>query len=154
VKIDKGKRVRIKIKLTETGGRVIEDSIAEYFHGAGTILPGLERVLEGLAAGAQKRGLIPAVEAFDAVKNLPTKKIPRAEFPAEVELKVGATFAAKTPDGAPITFCVQKVTDKEVEVRFEHPLAGKDIGYEVEVLAVVDPTPPPLPADAVARDEA
>lgn len=149
MKIEDGKRVRIKIKLKVVDGEVIEESAAEYFQGAGTIIPGLEKALEGLEAGAEKSGTIPHTEAFDAVENLPTKQIPRAEFPKDAKLEVGETFEAGGPDGGTITFKVLKVTDEQVDVHFVHPLSGKDIEYEVTVLSVSDPTPPPMPGDAI-----
>jgi len=153
VKIEDGKRVRIKVKLKVVDGDVIEQSADEYFQGAGTIIPGLEKALAGLEPGDEKKGVIKHTEAFDAVENLPTKRIPRAEFPKGTDLEVGSTFGAKGPDGGSITFRVEKVTDEIVDVRFVHPLAGKDIEYEVTVLAVTDPSPPPLPADLVATED-
>jgi FKBP-type peptidyl-prolyl cis-trans isomerase 2 len=152
VNIENGKRVRIQIKLQVVGGDVIEESVAEYFQGAGTIIPGLERALVGLGPGAERKGVLPAKEAFGSVANLPTKKLPRAEFPRSVKLEIGATFQAKGPQGQDVTFRVTSIDDKAVEVRFVHPLADKDIAYEAKVLSVTDPVPPPLPADAIARD--
>ncbi len=153
MKIAEGARVRIKVKLSIVDGDVLEQSVAEYFHGSGKMMPGLEAVLEGLEKGAEKSGVIPAKQAFDAVGDLPTKKIPRAEFPKEVDLTEGAIFGAKGQKGEDISFKVLAISDEHVEVRFVHPLAGKDIAYEVEVLDVTDPTPPPLPADAIAADD-
>jgi len=153
VKIETGRRVRIKVKLTVVGGDVIEESAAEYFQGAGTIIPGLEKALDGLEPGDERSGTIPHTEAFDAVENLPTKQIPRAEFPKDAKLEVGETFEAGAPDGGTITFKIVKVTDQNVTVHFVHPLSGKDIAYEVTVLSVSDPSPPPLPGDVVAMDE-
>jgi FKBP-type peptidyl-prolyl cis-trans isomerase 2 len=153
VKIEKGRRVRIQIELKIKGGDVIEKSVAEYFHGAGTILPGLEKLLVGLEPGATKQGTLAAKEAFGAADALPLKKIPRAEFPRDAKLAVGQTFAAKGPTGADVTFRVETLTDAAVEVRFVHPLADKDIEYDVTVLSVTDPAPPPLPGDALAEDD-
>jgi FKBP-type peptidyl-prolyl cis-trans isomerase 2 len=153
VKIEDGKRVRIKVKLKVVDGDVIEESAAEYFQGAGTIIPGLEKALEGLEPGAEKKGVIKHTEAFDAVGDLPVKKIPRAEFPEGTKLEVGSTFGAKSPDGQDITFRVESVDDEVVEVHFVHPLSGKDIEFEVTVLSVTDPEPPPLPGDALKADE-
>lgn len=153
VKIEDGKRVRIKVKLKVVDGDVIEESAAEYFQGAGTIIPGLEKALEGLEAGAEKSGVIPHTEAFDAVESLPPKQIPRAEFPEDTKLEVGSTFEAGAADGGTITFKIEKVDDKVVDVRFVHKLTGKDIEYEVTVLSVSDPTPPPMPGDAIAAEE-
>jgi FKBP-type peptidyl-prolyl cis-trans isomerase SlyD len=152
VHIDDGKRVRIKVKLTRATGEIIEESVAEYFHGAGTILPGLERALAGLGQGAKRSGVIPAAAAFDAVAQLPQKTIPRAEFPAGVTLAVGARFAARGPTGQDVSFEVLDLSDAGAQVRFVHPLAGQDIHYDAEVLDVTDPTPPPLPGDALPEE--
>jgi FKBP-type peptidyl-prolyl cis-trans isomerase 2 len=153
VKITEGARVRIRIKLAVVGGDVIEESVAEYFHGSATIIPGLENRLDGLEAGAKSEGVIPANEAFSAVESLPPKTIPRREFPADIKLEVGEQFSAKGPRGQTVTFEITHVDADQVEAKFVHPLAGKDIAYEVEVLRVTDPTPPPLPADAVVADD-
>lgn len=153
MKIETGRRVRIKVKLSVVDGDVIEQSAVEYFQGAGTMMPGLEKALDGLEKGAEKSGVIPAAEAFSAVENLPTKEIPRAEFPKDAKLEVGETFAAKGPDGADITFRVEESGDEVITVRFVHPLGGKDIAYEVKVLEVSDPKPPPLPGDLLADDD-
>jgi FKBP-type peptidyl-prolyl cis-trans isomerase 2 len=49
---------------------------------------------------------------------------------------------------------VVEIADDKVQVRLVHPLAEKDIAYDVEVLAVTDPTPPPLPIEAIGEDDA
>ncbi|RMH45207.1 MAG: peptidylprolyl isomerase [Deltaproteobacteria bacterium] len=149
MKIEDGRRVRIQCKLSVAGGDLIEESEVEFIQGAGTVIPGLEKALAGLDAGASKSGVIPADEAFSAVDHLPPKHIPRAEFPADATLAVGETFVAKGPHGEDVTFRVERVGDDDVEVRFVHPLAGKDIAYDVTVLSVTDPLPPPLPGDAL-----
>jgi len=153
VKIAPGARVRIKVKLQVAGGDVIEESVVEYFQGAGTMMPGLEKALANLEAGASKSGVIAANEAFDAVGTLPTKTIPRAEFPKDIDLKEGSVFGAKGPHGEDVSFVVTELTADTVKVRFQHPLAGKSIGYEVSVLSVSDPLPPPMPGEAIALDE-
>jgi FKBP-type peptidyl-prolyl cis-trans isomerase SlyD len=124
----------------------------DYVHGQGAMLPGLEKVLEGLVAGDAREGTIPAKDAFGTEETLPTKQMPRAEFPKDAQLDPGMAFQAKGPHGEPVTFKIVKVGDKEVTVRFLHPLAGKDIHYKVKVIAVKDPSvalPPPPPAEAV-----
>lgn len=149
MKIDDGMRVRIKIKLSADGD-VIEDSVAEYFQGSGTILPGLEKVLAGLEEGAKEVGTLASADAFGALK--PQKTIARAEFPKEAKLEAGETFAAKGPDGTDVTFRVLEADDEKVQVELVHPLADKDLDYELEVLSVTDPKPPPLPGEAVGVD--
>lgn len=144
MKIEQGKRVRVHARLSVEGGDLIEDSVVEYAHGAGTMIAGLESALAGLEPGAKKKGSIPPQDAFGNAAAQPKKEIARAEFPKDAKLEVGATFAAKGPNGQDITLEITKVTGEAVEVKFVHPLADKTIAYDVEVLSVQNP-PPPLP---------
>lgn len=160
VKITKGMAVRIHVTLTTPDGTVIESSDksgpVDYVHGTGAMLPGLEHVLEGLSAGDSREGSIPAKDAFGTEESLPTKPMPRAEFPKDAKLEPGQQFEAKGPHGEPVVFKIVKLNDKEVTVRFLHPLAGKDIKYKVKVIGVKDPAvslPPPPPAEAVLSDD-
>lgn len=152
MKISKGKRVRLKSKLSVVDGDLLEETVVEYFAGGGTMLPGLEKVLEGLSAGDKRDGVIAAAEAFGSPQHQPKKKIPRAEFPADADLKKGAEFAARAENGQNIILRIDDFDDDDVHVVMLHPLHKKDIAYEVEVLKVTDPTPPPLPIDAIARE--
>jgi FKBP-type peptidyl-prolyl cis-trans isomerase SlyD len=156
MKIAKGMAVRLHVTLTTTDGQVIESSDksgpVDYVHGHGQMLAGLEKAVEGLEAGAAREGVIGAKDAFGTEESMPTKQMPRAEFPKDAKLEVGMQFEAKGPQGQPIVFKVVTAGDKEVTVRFLHPLAGKDINYKVKVIGVKDPKvslPPPPPAEAV-----
>ena len=154
MKISDGKRVRLKIKLTVKDGDVIEQSIVEYFQGAGTMLPGLESQLEELGEGDKKTGTIAAKDAFGCEKHQPIKLIPRKEFPESAALEVGTQFQAKSEDGRQdVILRIKQVDDQTVTVVLVHPLAEKDIEYDVEIVKVSDPKPPPLPAEAIASDD-
>lgn len=152
VKIEKGKRVRLKMKLQVVGGEVIEQSVVEYFQGAGKMIAGVEKAVEGLAAGEKKEGVIQAAEAFGNRAHQPKKSIARAEFPRDAKLEKGAEFHAKSETGQDVVLVVDSSDDKTVEVRLCHPLHKKDLEYQVEVISVTDPTPPPLPASAIAEE--
>ncbi len=153
VKIEQGKRVRLKLKLQVVGGEVIEQSVVEYFQGAGKMIAGVERVAEGMSVGEKKEGVIPAIDGFGNPVHQPKKSIGRAEFPKDAKLDKGSEFQAKSETGQDVVLVVDSADDKTVEVRLCHPLYKKDLEYQVEVISVTDPTPPPLPASAIA-DEA
>jgi FKBP-type peptidyl-prolyl cis-trans isomerase SlyD len=153
VKIEKGRRVRLKVRLQVVGGDVLEQSVVEYFQGAGTMLAGLEMAVAGMSAGEKKEGVIPARDAFGNPAGQPRKTLSRADFPADAKLEKGTEFAAKADNGQDVVLLVDEVRDKDVVVRLVHPLAKKDISYQVEVMSVTDPTPPPLPASAVVEEE-
>src|SRR5215813_11994103 len=157
--ITRGEKVRLEYELKVKGGEVVETSKQSgpiiYEHGAGKMLPGLEKQLEGMRIGDEKRGVIPAAEAFGTEATQPTSEIPRSAFPKGEALEVGRAFEAKGPQGQPVTFKIVQATDDKVTVRFLHPLMGKDIEFYVKVLMIDDPTsrkraavaPPPPPSE-------
>jgi FKBP-type peptidyl-prolyl cis-trans isomerase SlyD len=154
VKIEHGRRVRLKVHLAVVGGETLEKSVVEYIHGGGTMLPGLEKVLQGLEAGAKKDGVLKAKDAFGNPAMHPSKKMKRTEFPKDAKLKLGERFMAKAPDGkTDVVLAIEKLAGDDVEVRLVHPLAEKDLRYECEVVSVTDPKPPPLPAKALKLED-
>jgi FKBP-type peptidyl-prolyl cis-trans isomerase 2 len=153
VKIEKGRRVTVKVDLAVVGGQTLEKSTVEYIHGAGTMLPGIEAVLAGLEKGAKREGVIKAKEAFGNPAMHPLKKMKRAEFPKDVKFQVGEQLVAKGGNDMNVVLRIEKVSGDEAEVRLVHPLAEKDIKYTVEVIQVSDPRPPPVPAQALELEE-
>lgn len=143
----------MKVHLAVAGGDTLEKNVVEYIQGSGTMLAGLEKVLEGLEKGAKREGTLKAKEAFGNPDMHPIKKIKRSEFPKDAKLAVGERLVAHGADGMNVIMHVMKVGADEVETRLVHPLAEKDIRYEVEILSVTDPKPPPLPVKALKLDE-
>ena len=155
MKIEKGHRVKLKVDLSVAGGQQLEKSTVEYIQGAGTMLPGLETLLEGLETGAKRDGVLKAKDAFGNPAMHPTKKMKKSDFPKDAKLVVGEKLVAASDDKAHMNVILQiaKITGDDVEVRLVHPLAEKDIKYAVEVVQVTDPRPPPMPAKALKLEE-
>jgi len=149
--------VQLDIDLKVKGGEVIESSkksgLVAYTHGQGQMLPGLEKQLEGMAAGEEKSGVIPAKDAFGTEESQATMKIPRAEFPKDSKIKVGDRFEAKGPTGTPVTLNVIEITDEAVTTRVVHPLAGKDIEFRAKVVSVKPPLPKKAAIEEIEPDE-
>jgi FKBP-type peptidyl-prolyl cis-trans isomerase 2 len=145
--VSQGNIVRIDCEL-RAGGEVIESSTktgpVEYRHGAGQLPVGLEARLEGMTVGEEKSGTIPAAEAFGATDQEPQVRVSRSQFPPDTKLETGARFAAKSPQGTPITLEVMTMEEGAAIAKVVHPLAGKDLEFKVKVLAV-RPPPPPVP---------
>jgi FKBP-type peptidyl-prolyl cis-trans isomerase 2 len=154
VQIQGGTRVRLRVHLEVVGGETIEDGVLEYSHGSGKMLPGLESALEGLEPGAKKQGVLKAREAFGNPALSPHKKMGRGDFPAGARLEAGERFAARGVNGLEVVLSVVSVAGDTIDVQLLHALAEKDIAYQVEILAVTDPVPPPMPADALAIEDA
>ena len=93
---------------------------------------------------------------------MPTRDIPRAEFPKDVPLEIGSMFEAQIAVGGVVNLRILEVSDSRVKVRLLPPLAGKDLAYQVKIIRIEDPVshlisvvkkpPPPLPAAALKID--
>ncbi|MDQ7037779.1 MAG: peptidylprolyl isomerase [Aquificota bacterium] len=126
-------------------GEVIESSLqweepVTFLVGAGEIIPGLESRMMGMKVGEKRRIEVPAEEAYGQRDPDLVQKIPR-EYLSRVPLKEGMTLQAHTPDGRIVTMVVVGFNDEEVEVDLNHPLAGKDLLFEVEVVSIREATP-------------
>ena len=155
MKVEKGCRIRVKVDLSVVGGEQLEKSVVEYIHGGGTMLPGLEAVLVGLEPGAKRNGVIKSKDAFGNPEMHPTKNMKRSEFPADIKLKAGERFTAKGINGGlDVVLQLEKISGDDVVVKLVHPLADKDLKYDIEVVSVSDPRPPPMPAAALKLDDA
>jgi FKBP-type peptidyl-prolyl cis-trans isomerase 2 len=153
MKVKAGLVVQLEVDLKVKDGEVIESSkksgLVAYTHGAGQMLAGLEKQLEGMGAGDEKQGVIAATDAFGSEKSQVTMKVPRAEFPKDTKIAAGDRFEAKGPTGAPVTLHVTDVNAETVTAKVVHPLADKDIEFRVKVVSVK----PPLPKKPVAIEE-
>jgi FKBP-type peptidyl-prolyl cis-trans isomerase SlyD len=156
MKIAAGLSVQIEYELSVKGGDVIESSAKSgplrYVHGQGKMLPGLESRLVGLQPGDEKKGEIPAKEAFGSEDSLPIKEMPRGDFPKDAKLEPGSVFEAKSPTGEPLLLKIISAAKDKVKARLLHPLVGRDIVFRVKVLGVSDPTRPPPPPGTLELD--
>jgi FKBP-type peptidyl-prolyl cis-trans isomerase SlyD len=150
MKVAAGLFVEIEYELSVKGGDVIESSARSgplrYVQGQGKMLPGLESRLVGMGPGEEKRGEIPAREAFGSEDSLPVKEMARRDFPKEAKLEAGSVFEAKSPKGEALRLKIVSATSDKVKARLLHPLVGRDLVFRVKVLTVGDPRrPPPAP---------
>ena len=153
VKIEKGRRVRMQIRLAVVDGDELESSVVEYFQGRGVMLPGLEKELEGLVAGDKKKGVVKAADAFGDPDKQIDKKLTRKDFPEDAELEEGMQFVAKGADSnQDVVIRLIKIDGDNIDAKLMHPLADKDIEFEAEILAVTDPMPPPMPGEVLLDD--
>ncbi len=137
--VSEGRLVTIHYRLSTEDGTVVEDTFDEepvvYEHGAGQVVPGLERGLVGLGAGDERRLSVKPEQAYGLRDASAEKSVPRADFPPGEELSPGMSFRARGPEGA-ISVWVQAVDGDSVTITSNHPLAGVDLIYDVKVLDV------------------
>jgi FKBP-type peptidyl-prolyl cis-trans isomerase SlyD len=134
--IREGAIVTIDYTLKDDSGAVIESSVGKepmtYIHGAGQIVPGLERALAGLKIGDQKKVEVRPEEGYGPPDANAFRELPKESLPPDAQ-KVGAMLMMKSADGGMVPVRVHKVTATTVTVDLNHPLAGKTLNFDVTV---------------------
>jgi len=107
-----------------------------YVHGYAQLVPGLERQIVGLTAGAKGTFTVDAEEAFGDREDDAIFEVDKSDFPDAGEVVAGDEFMAEGPDGEPIAMRVVEVRPDAFVVDTNHPLAGQRVRFEVVVTSV------------------
>jgi FKBP-type peptidyl-prolyl cis-trans isomerase SlyD len=139
MQVTHGSVVSFNYTLTDDEGNILDSNEAceplTYLHGYDNIIPGLESGLEGVATGHKSEVVVEAANAYGEVDEEAIFEIARDQFPEGVPLEPGMQFVGETADGeAP--FVVTAVNDTGVMVDANHPLAGKRLHFDVEIVEV------------------
>ena len=143
MQISKNKVVSIDYTLTDSKGEVLDSSSKgqplQYIQGAGQLIPGLEKALEGKAAGDAVKAQIPAKEAYGLRDDSLMQTIPKENFEDIPDLKIGMELEAESDDGVRV-ITVVAIEGDDVIVDGNHPLAGMDLSFDVKIMGVRDAT--------------
>lgn len=138
-----GSVVTMHYTLTAPDGTVLDSSEGRdplaYLHGANNIVPGLEKQLTGKAKGDKLQADVPAAEGYGERRGPEPVAVPKANFPQDAPLEPGMQFFAESANG-PLPIWIVEVRDSEVVVDGNHPLAGVDLSFAIEVVDVREAT--------------
>jgi len=101
------------------------------------VIPGFENAVVGMELKETKTINIPASEAYGSYNKDLVASIAKKSFPENIEIQVGQKFELKQPDGAVIVVEVTNVENDQVIVDANHPLAGEDLIFEIELIDIV-----------------
>jgi FKBP-type peptidyl-prolyl cis-trans isomerase SlpA len=104
--------------------------------GSGALIEMLERQILGLHAGDQRRFEISAAESQLPASAEAIQVMARSDFPAELAIEPGQVLGFVMPSGEEVPGLIVNISATEVTVDFSHPLAGRDLIFDVEILAV------------------
>lgn len=134
-----GSTVKIHYKGTFDDGVAFDDSKdrepLEFTVGAGRVIPGFERNVIGMEAGQKKKFTVPAVDGYGERRPELLLDVPRTRFPENMDLKPGMVLTFKK-DNMNFQATVAKVEGDAVKLDMNHPLAGKNLNFEIEVVSV------------------
>ncbi|MFH2020696.1 MAG: peptidylprolyl isomerase [archaeon] len=108
----------------------------EFVVGKGLIIPGLEKEIMGMKAGGKKTVKISSADAYGEPKSELIRELPKGPVPEGMKLEVGTVLYLKTPDGHPIPVTVKEVKGEMVVLDFNHPLSGKNLIFDIEIMEV------------------
>lgn len=125
--------------LTNAQGEIIDSSSGRepltYLHGAGNIVPGLEREMAGKRAGDTFNVIVIPEEGYGLHQAELIQRVPRGAFQGVDEIEPGMQFHASGPQG-PMTVTVAAVEGDTVTIDGNHPLAGQTLHFAIEVTDV------------------
>ena len=136
--IAKDQVVSFHYTLTDEQGTVIDKSDAQplvYLHGASNIIPGLENALAGKVVGDKLTVTVQPEEGYGEYQPEMVQEVPRNMFQGVDNIEAGMQFQAQTDDGVQVV-TVKDVTEELVIVDGNHPLAGKVLNFDVEVVEI------------------
>ena len=104
--------------------------------GSGQVIPGFDEGVIGMAPGDTRTVDIPADQAYGAYQDGLSVQVDRSQFPAGVTPEVGQQFEVGQSDGSSVVVTVTEVTPSAVTLDANHPLAGEDLTFEIELVDV------------------
>ncbi|OGB96413.1 MAG: hypothetical protein A2Z31_08535, partial [candidate division NC10 bacterium RBG_16_65_8] len=110
-----------------------------FIHGQRQIIRGLEKALEGMRAGEEKKVTVEAADAYGKVNPAAVAEVPKERIPATA-LTVGTELLAQDSSGRTRTVRVKEIKEQTVVIDMNHPLAGKTLVFDVKVLSVEPPS--------------
>ena len=142
-----GMLVSLEYTLKGTDGKLIESNKGKeplkYIHGTKMMIPGLEKELAGMKVGGEKNVTVKPEDAYGLVNPQAYRELPMEQIPAN-GLKVGAILATKSPEGNIIPMRVHQIKEKSVVVDLNHPMAGRTLVFNIKVVDIQTPPPPPV----------
>ena len=137
MKISNNAVVAMHYTLTDNDGNVIDSSSGreplKYLHGAGNIIPGLEKELAGCEKGDSKKVVVEPAEGYGEVDPNLVQKLPHEMFQGVENIEVGMEFQAQSPTGQTQFVVVKDVSDDGVTIDANHALAGKVLNFDVTI---------------------
>ncbi|MFC7357397.1 peptidylprolyl isomerase [Jejudonia soesokkakensis] len=132
------------VKVHYTGklenGQVFDSSLQreplEVTLGQGKLIPGFEKGIVSMKVNEKKTVKIPKSEAYGDVQKELFHSVPKENLPEEIKPEVGMGLMSKNPDGSERQLRVAEVNDDHIIVDANHPLAGKDLTFDLEVVAI------------------
>ena len=136
-----GNTVLVHYKGELEDGSVFDQSRQEdplqFTIGDGMLIPDFEEAVIGMNQGDKKTIQIPAERAYGQYREDLMIEVERSQFPDHITPAVGQQLQLTQPDGQPITVTIESVADNQVTLNANHPLAGKNLTFEIQLMDIL-----------------
>ena len=142
--IEQNKVVTMNFTLKDDEGNVLDSTEKggpfSYISGTNMVLPKLEEALNGMLIGSKKNLKLEAKDGYGNYNDDAIQVVGKENFPEDIVLEIGMEYMANNPDGVKMPFTISNVDGEEITIDFNHPLAGKNLNFDIELLNVRDAT--------------
>ena len=135
-----GDTVKVHYTCTLEDGTVFDSSLnkepLEFTLGTGTVIPGFDAAVTGMQVGESKKVAVPSEQAYGQRDESKFMEINRSELPPEVKPEAGQVLQMRQADGSTTMITVSQVNDDSITLDTNHPLAGKNLTFQIELVEV------------------
>lgn len=141
-KVDQNDTVKVHYTGKLTDGQVFDSSQdrepLEFTIGQGQIIPGFENAVIGMEEKESKTVTIPEAEAYGERNDQLMQEVPKDNLPEDLKPEEGMELTATNQQGQQIPVTVAQVGDESITIDANHPLAGKDLVFDIELVEIKD----------------
>ncbi|AQT66946.1 FKBP-type 16 kDa peptidyl-prolyl cis-trans isomerase [Anaerohalosphaera lusitana] len=136
----KGDQVKVHYTGKLDDGTVFDSSEGrdplDFELGAGQVIPGFEQGTEGMEPGESKTIKIECKDAYGERREEMVQKVSKQELPDDVDPQIGQQYRVPLQNGGSVVVTVSEVTDEDVTLDANHPLAGKNLTFDIELVEI------------------
>ena len=140
MKVEQNKNVSVHYTGKLKDGSVFDSSVdrepLNFTVGEGKLIPGFEQGVVGMGVNEKKLIEIPFNEAYGEVKEELIQEVSKSNLPSDLTPEVGMQLQSNGQDGSTILVTIVKVEEDKIVVDANHPLAGKDLLFDIEVVEI------------------
>ena len=141
MKVEKGNKVKVEYEGKFEDGTVFDSSEKhgrplEFEAGAGMVVPGFDAAVIGMEKDEEKEFKIEPKDAYGELNPEAFRKVPREQIPTDAEIKPGMMLGVQMPNGQQMPVKVSEVSDTEITLDLNHPLAGKTLNFKIKIVDI------------------